>query len=469
MAAHFALRRWTFSLILGALSGCGPWTQATAPKSTPALPTVKAVSGPAGKPGSDWPRFLGPTGDGVSNEKGILTAWPQDGLRLVWHADLGEGYCPPAVAGDRVYLFDRIRDLARLSCRDRISGHEHWQFSYPTDYRDMYGYDGGPRACPVVDGDRVYIYGPEGMLHCVNVADGKKVWEVDTIVKYGVVPNFFGVGSAPLIYGDLVIVAVGGSPAKDSPVDLRDRDPAAAGSAIVAFDKRTGAEKYRTGDDLASYSVPIVATVHGSPMGLYFARGGLLGFDPAGGKVEFHYPWRARIRESVNAANPVVVGDQILITECYGAGSSLLKLKPGGYDVIWQDDPDARQKRLECHWNTPIHVDGYVYGSSGRHTPQAELGCVELANGKLQWRVPGLSRSQLTFADGHFLVLTEYGQLLLVRVNPKRYEEVARIDYGMTGLKLLKYPVWAAPVLSHGLLYIRGQGRFICLELIPSG
>ena len=78
-----------------------------------------------------------------------------------------------------------------------------------------------------------------------------------------------------------------------------------------------------------------------------------------------------------------------------------------------------------------------------------------------------MARSQLMLADGHFVVLTEYGQLLLVRVNPKRYEVVARIDYGATGLGLLKWPVWAAPVLSHGLLYIRGQGRFLCLELIP--
>lgn len=454
------------------LTGCDRWSRSTAPappkKMAPPVAAAPAPGTPAGRPGNDWPRFLGPTGDGVSTEKGILTAWPNQGLRLVWQADLGEGYCPPTVAGDRLYLFDRVRDQARLSCRDRTTGHEHWQFTYATDYRDLYGYDGGPRACPVVDDDRVYIYGPEGMLHCVKVADGKPVWHVDTLVKYGFVPNFFGVGSAPLVYGDLLIVAVGGSAAQDAPVDLRERDPAPAGSAIVAFDKRTGEEKYRTGVELASYAVPMVTTINGRPLGLYFARGGLLGFHPAGGMVDFHYPWRARIRESVNAANPVVVGDNVLITECYGAGSTLLKLKPGGYDVVWRDDPaDVRQKKLECHWNTPIHVDGYVYGSSGRHTPQAELRCLELATGKVQWRVPGLSRSQLMLADGHFLVLTEFGQLLLVRVNPKRYEEVARIDYGRDGFGLLKYPVWAAPVLSHGLLYIRGQGRFLCLELIP--
>ena len=70
--------------------------------------------------------------------------------------------------------------------------------------------------------------------------------------------------------------------------------------------------KYATGDELASYSSPIVATIDGRRIGLYFARGGLVGFDPQTGKTCFHFPWRAKVEESVNAANPVVVGDKVL-------------------------------------------------------------------------------------------------------------------------------------------------------------
>src|SRR5437879_4712873 len=109
MAANSALRRSTFSLILVTIgvAGCNSWTPTmTAPAPKKMRPPVAAAapsSGPAGRLGSDWPRFLGPTGDSVSTEKGILTSWPKDGLRLIWQADLGEGYCPPAVAGDRVY------------------------------------------------------------------------------------------------------------------------------------------------------------------------------------------------------------------------------------------------------------------------------------------------------------------------------------------------------------------------------
>src|SRR5207248_4846862 len=141
----------------------------------------------------------------------------------------------------------------------------------------------------------------------------------------------------------------------------------------------------------------------------------LVAFEPATGKVAFQFPWRSRHLESVNAANPVVVGDRILLTECYGNGAVLLRVTPGGPGVVWQDDPDSRRKRLECHWNTPIHVDGFVYGSSGRNAVAAELRCVELATGRVAWRQPGLPRASLLLVDGHFVVLTEVGQLLLVK------------------------------------------------------
>ena len=96
-----------------------------------------------------------------------------------------------------------------------------------------------------------------------------------------------------------------------------------------------------------------------------FARGGLLGLDPATGKVDFTYPWRAQSLESVNASNPVVVGNKVLITECYGPGSAMLEVKPSGYKEIWKDSEKVRDKSLQCHWNTPIYHEGFVYGSAG--------------------------------------------------------------------------------------------------------
>jgi outer membrane protein assembly factor BamB len=425
------------------------------------LTALITTAPPPLRPGSDWPGFLGPTADNVSTETGILTAWPRNGLRKVWDCRLGQGYAPPTVAAGKLYHADHFGTNSRLTCRNAETGTVLWTFEYPTSYEDFYGYEPGPRCCPVVDGDRVYLYGAEGMLYCLSTVEGKEIWKVDTKAKYRFHQNFFGVGSAPFVEGDLLIVAVGGSPPGPRPADFRNVKP--NGTAIVAFDKRTGAVKYETGDELASYASPVVATINGRRLGLYFARGGLLGFDPQTGDIDFHYPWRARLEESVNASNPVIVGDTVLLTECYGVGAACVKLSPGKVTELWTDrGKDRDEKSLAAHWNTPIHHDGYVYGSSGRHLPEGDLRCVELASGEVMWTVRRTTRCSLLKVDGHFLSLGEGGELRLFRANPQRYEEVARWESPD-----LDYPAWAPPVLSRGLLYVRGKDRLVCYELIP--
>jgi hypothetical protein len=294
-----------------------------------------------------------------------------------------------------------------------------------------------------------------------------------------VVQNFFGVGSTPAIEGNLLLVIVGGSSAEAqaaAPGQLNRVD--GNGSGIVAFDKFTGAVKYKVTDELASYASMKLATIRGRRWGLAFCRGGLVGFEPASGKVDFHYPWRATILESVNASTPVVVDDEVLITECYGPGSTLLKVAPGEHEVVWRDDPKKRQKAMQAHWMTPVYHEGYVYGSSGRHTENAEFRCVEWKSGKVIWSEPGLTRLSLLHIDQHLLGLTEYGTLFLAKATPEKFDLVAEATPtqaeagpelpGEKRTALLKYPCWAAPIVSHGLLYVRGDDRLLCMELIPN-
>ncbi|HWB08518.1 MAG TPA: PQQ-binding-like beta-propeller repeat protein [Pirellulales bacterium] len=427
--------------------------------------------------GDDWPSFLGPTGDSKSRETGIRTNWPKEGPPLVWHKRVGDGYGMPAISRGRLFQFARADRQMRLACMKSETGEELWKFDYPSDYEDYYGYDSGPRCSPVVDDERVYIYGVEGMLHCLSVADGREIWKVDTVQRFGVVQNFFGVGSTPVIEGDLLIVQVGGSPEESKgilPGELNRAKP--NGTGVVVFDKYTGEVKYTLGDELASYAVPVLASIDGRRWCFVFARGGLLGFNPKTGEADFHYPWRAKVLESVNASNPVVVGDRVFISETYGPGSSLLSVKPGGYEVVWSDKENRRAKAMQTHWNTPVHVDGYLYGSSGRHEENAELRCIELATGKIMWSEPGLGRTSLLYVDGHFVCLTERGGVLLVKASPEKLDVVAATilptKEPLAGLdggppRLLRYPAWAAPILSHGLLYLRGGDRLVCLELIP--
>jgi outer membrane protein assembly factor BamB len=458
--------------------GCGvtetpiPYASAEPLKPTDALPPDLRTR----VTGSDWPRFLGSTGDSVSTERGIVTPWPEAGPRIVWHRELATGYGTAAVSRGRLLLFDRIGNSARLNCWKSETGEALWTFEYPTDYEDIYRYNNGPRCSPVVDDDRVYIFGAEGMLHCLRVEDGKLIWKVDTQAEFGVVQNFFGVGSTPAIEGDLLLVHVGGSPKGTRARTAADL-PRGDGSGLVAFEKYTGKVRYRVTDELASYSSPTLATIGGRRWCFLFARGGLVALEPATGKVDFHFPWRARILESVNASTPVVVGNRVFISETYGPGSALLEVELGKYKEIWTDkDKGIRDKSLQCHWNTPIHVDGYLYGCSGYHLPEAQLRCVELATGKVMWRERDLTRTSLLLVDKHFICLGEDGILRLLKVNPNRYEEVSKVELRVPGEDgkpkprgelMLKEPCWAAPILSHGLLYVRGADRLVCLELIP--
>jgi outer membrane protein assembly factor BamB len=199
---------------------------------------------------------------------------------------------------------------------------------------------------------------------------------------------------------------------------------------------------------------------------LHFARGGLIGFEPATGKQDFFFPWRSRILESVNAATPVVVGNKIFISETYGPGSALLEVNKGAIKVLWDDETRGRDKAMLAHWNTPIHVDGFIYGSSGRHKSNAELRCIELNTGKVKWSVPELTRCSLLQVDGHFICQAEDGLLYLIKINPEKFEKVSVASLSANGVSLLQEPCWSAPVLSHGLLYVRGRNTLICIDLM---
>ena len=404
--------------------------------------------------GSDWPRFLGPTDNGLSPEKGLLESWPDEGLPKLWECELGAGYGPVAIVDQKLFHFDHFGDTARLTCRNAVTGKFIWKFEYPCEYQDQYGYDAGPRSGPVVDGEFVYIHGVTGMVHCVDVETGKKVWEVDTVETYNIIPNFFGIGDSPVVFEDLLLVAVGGS-AKEERA-FRVIDIKGNGTAIVAFDKRTGKEQYRIGNETAGYSSPIVVRMHGQAVGLYFARGGLLGFNPKTGAELFHFAYRSRINESVNAANPVVVGNRVFLTECYELGSTLLEIdSKWNVKKVWSDtDEEQLEVAMQSHWCTPIAVDGYVYGCHGRSSNGAELRCVELATGKVMWKEPGVTRCTLAFVDGKLISWGEYGELRVFKPNAKKYDEFA--IWQVPGFDAY---CWAPPAISRGRLYLRGQPR----------
>jgi len=426
----------------------------------------------AGSVTHDWTSFLGPTHNAMSTETRLLHTWPKTGPKLVWEMKKGTAYSSPAISGDRLLFIHRIGKEERVECLHRETGERYWQFAYPTDFEDRYGYNNGPRASPVIDGDRVYTYGAEGKLHCLKLETGQVYWKRDLRGEFKVPQDFFGVASTPLIEGDLLIVNVG----------------APGGPTVAAFDKKSGKLVWGAGDQWgASYASPVPANVNGRRRIFVFAggesrppSGGLLSIDPQNGAIDFAFPWRSKSYESVNAACPLVIGNQVFISASYKTGGALLNILPnGGQSVAWTTQD------LATHFNTAIYKDGYLYGFDGRNEPDASLVCLELKTGKVMWRVNpeweeslmfdgqaqrktlGTFRGTLLWVDGKFLCLGELGHLLWLDLTPQGYKQLAR------AWLFPARETWALPVLSRGLLYVTqnsrdiygGPPRLLCYDL----
>jgi outer membrane protein assembly factor BamB len=422
--------------------------------------------------GEDWPRMLGTNSDSRSPETGILTDWSNSKLAIRWSRSTGIGYSNAVVSHGRLFQFDRFGNRERLSCLNAETGAELWQWESAVEYEDMYGYNKGPRSSPVVDHDRVYVYGVAGSFACIDVVQGRELWKTNLSEKFGVVQNFFGVGSSPCVFEDKILVLVGGSPEKSKMVPagrLHFVEP--NGSAIVAFNKQTGAELYRVGNYLASYSAPIIATIQGQPWCVTFVREGLFVFDPRDGSNEAFFPWRASILESVNAAWPIVDGNRIFVSETYEKGAACVEFDGKQLKPVWVDSKQRRNQAMRAHWATPILDNGFLFGCSGRNEPDADLRCVRLDDATVKWTHRNRDRTTGLWVDGHIVLLGEHGLLQLIRINTEKFEPITELDLGAMNAPddqpWLESPSWAPPVLAHGLLYLRGKNRLVCLELIP--
>jgi outer membrane protein assembly factor BamB len=384
----------------------------------------------------DWPQFLGPQRNGVSADTGLLATWPAEGPPQLWQKEVGSGYSGPVIVGKRLLLFHRVDDSEVLDCLSAADGKPFWHAVYQTNYTDDYGKGDGPRSTPLVAGDRVYTLGAGGRLHCWDLDSGKVVWERDLNEAYRVRKNFFGVGTSPLREGDLLLVNVGGKEA-----------------GIVAFAAATGKEVWKATDHEASYSSPVAATIDGVRHVFFFTREGLVALDPRTGAVRFTKRWRARFAASVNAATPLVVGDQLFLSASYNTGAVLLQVGKDSAEEVWKSD-----EVLSNHYTTSVAHQGFLYGFDGRQEQGARLRCVEFKTGKVRWTKEGFGCGSMLLADGRLIILTEDGDLVLVAATPNAYQELARA-------RVLTAPSRAPIALADGRLFARDDKRLMCWNL----
>lgn len=428
----------------------------------------------------DWPRFLGPNGDQKSAETNLVDVIPSAGLKILSDRAIGTGYSAPSISQGILVLFHRLGGEEIIEASKVDGAQSLWRHAYPSRYQDPYGYNNGPRCTPLLTSNRVFTFGAEGRLCCLELATGKLLWERQTASEFEIPEAFFGVGSTPLLESGRLIVQVGGQPN----AGVIGLDPESGrtlwssvgetnwqGQPMLGWPGERKVE-WRRWDKQASYSSPVAATVCGQRIVYCLMRQGLVALDPKEGRVIFSRWFRARVEESVNAANPVVLGNEVLISSAYyKTGSVLIRSSPGSAvpSVVWSG------LGLEAHWSTPVLVNGYLFSFSGRNEPDARFRCVEWATGTVAWdrdehwekhsvtQPDVFGRGSLIYADGRLYALGEGGLLGAYQASPVGVQELGRWQ-----VPSLHFPCWTGPVLSDGRLYLRSEDRLVCVDLRKS-
>jgi outer membrane protein assembly factor BamB len=382
----------------------------------------------------EWPGWLGPKRDGASSETGLLTTWPSAGPKLHWQAKGGDGYSSVAVAQGRAVTLVQRQGQEFVVAFDAATGKEQWATPIAPAYKNDYG--DGPRSTPFLEAGKIYVHSVSGPLACLDAKDGAVVWKKDLLKEYGGKNISWGLSASPLIEANLVLAVPGGKEA-----------------GIAAFDKKTGDLVWKLGSDKAAYASPIAVTVGKERQLIFFTAPGLVAASPAGTEL-WRVPWKTGF--DCNICTPLVIGDKLFVSSGEKVGCGLFQLMPGGPPkTLWR--LTGKKSPLTNYWANSVHHDGYLYGVHGEFSDRLDLRCVELATGKVKWSQEDFGKASILLADGHLLITTKKGDLVLARATPDKYEEKARV----TPLGENR----TVPTLAHKRLYLRDREKVLCLDL----
>lgn len=403
--------------------------------------TVMSADSPASK--NDWPTWRGSNRDGISNEKGLLTEWKDEGPELLWSAEgLGKGFSSIAISGGRIYTMGERKDGAFLICLDQ-SGKEIWATKVGR---------GDPNCTPTIDGDRVYALDRNGELSCVGTASGNVIWQKSFTKDFGgKMMSGWGYSESPLVDGETLIVTPG---SKDA--------------ALAALNKKTGDVIWKTavadlgpkGNDGAAYSSVVISNAGGVKQYVQLVGKGVISARASDGK--FLWGYNRIANGTAVIPTPIIRGDHVFCSTGYGdGGAALLKIVKDGEglkaDEVWY----KKSNELQNHHGGVILLGDHLYFGHGHNNGFPV--CVELLTGKDAWRPgrgPGNGSAAVVLADGHLYFRYQSGEMALIEATPAEY----RLK-GHFKIKTKNGESWPHPVVLDGKLYLRDQQNLHCYNV----
>ena len=391
----------------------------------------------------NWPQWRGPNRDGVSQDKGLLQAWPDGGPRKIFTATgLGGGFSSVAVTGGRIFTLGDRRDGQYTMAFNEADGKPLWATRVGETHEDEYG---GPRATPTVDGDSVYVLSSDGTLVVMDAATGQHKWSKSLTRDYRAPTPGWLFAESPLVDGPNVLVS-----------------PGSSGAAIVALEKTTGKEIWRSqqpggrGPGRVSgpeYSSIVISNGGGVKQYVRLSGRGVIGVRASDGQFLWEY---LRVANgTANIPTPLVQDDLVFSSSGYQTGAALLQLSPAPDGRVTASEKYFLESRtFQNHHGGMVLIGGYVYAGHG-HNAGFPM-CLELATGRVAWggnfRNDGSGSAAVTAADGHLYFRYQNGVMMLIEATPTAYREKGKFQ-----IPGVRNPSWSHPVVTGGRLYLREQ------------
>jgi outer membrane protein assembly factor BamB len=410
----------------------------------------------------DWPQWGGPQRDLVWRESGIADQLPAGQLPRAWSAPIGAGYAGPAVADGRVFIADRLAEenVERVLAFDADDGSPLWDREYKAPYDISYPL--GPRCTPTVDGDRVYMLGAVGHLHCLSAQSGDVLWQKHLPTDFGTKLPIWGMAAAPLVDADQLIVLAGG----------------ANGALVVSFDKLTGQERWRSLNDPAvGYAPPVIHEFGGRRQLIIWHAKAVSAIDPGNGQVIWEFPHE--VQEALAIATPRKIGNRLFVSSFY-QGPLMLDLGADGKTpkLVWdrRGGNEIKNESIHTIMPTPIVTEELMFGVSS----YGQLRCLETATGKMIWetRQPtgeGRWWNAFLVPNGEPLgkkvfLANEQGELILAQLSRDGYRAISRSKLiEPTQPIQRRMTVWAHPAFALQSVFARNDKELIRVNLAAAG
>jgi outer membrane protein assembly factor BamB len=405
---------------------------------------------------ADWTQWRGPRRDGVCDEKGLLQHWPEEGPKLLWkNSGLGRGYSAPIFAGGRIYLTgDADGELHIVALN--LEGERVWQTKNGRSWTGPY--PGARASCAYSEG-KLYHMNAHGRVACFDAKDGRELWSVNLVDRFGGKVIHWGFSECVLVDGARVIVTAGGTQALMAALDKHTGDTVWSSEPLLLGKNDGGAHERIDGPeteaDNASYASPILMKIGERRQLVNCSLRHVFGVDADNGKLLWTRPLPTRY--NVIAATPVLVGrDAVFVTAPDGQGGSLYRIHNSGAEVrvetVWKTELDTCQGGL-------VYADGTLFGS--RYRARKEWAGLDARTGEVRHTLKDFAKGSVLYADGRLYCLSEEGEVALLKPVPDAFNVVGRFRL----VPERKSDAWTHPVIADGRLYLRYQETLYCYDV----